>query len=191
VQDGGDALGLPIREQALHVTHAVLFALDEDRRVADLLLLLVDAGDVLVHHLGADLHVADRMIGEGFRIAFPDRDAVRHQAAHGGLEVVVAYHPAGDAGGAGRDPGLVDDQDVLAAALPALAQVLSKVPSGAEAVDAGADDDVFDVTWKGHGVRFPERMTGAPGTIATSKPVTNQFFKRHRNGFDWLLLDWR
>ena len=47
-------------------------ALDEDRLVADRLLLLVDAGDTLMHHFRADLHVADRVIAEGLGIALPD-----------------------------------------------------------------------------------------------------------------------
>ena len=46
VQHRGDALRLPVVEQALHVAHRVVGALDEHRLVADRLLLLVDRGDV-------------------------------------------------------------------------------------------------------------------------------------------------
>ena len=158
VQHRGDALGLPVVEQPLHVGHAVGLALDEHRFVADVLLLAGDRGDVLVHHLGADLHVADRVVAEGGRVALPYRDAVRHQAAHRRLEVVVADDAAGDARGTGGDRRLVEHQDVPAAAQPAPAQVLGEVPGGAEAVDAGADDDIVDMRRKGHGGTFPVRM---------------------------------
>ena len=36
-----------------------------------------------------------------------------HELAHGGLEVVVADDPAGDARGTGPDAALIQDQDVL------------------------------------------------------------------------------
>ena len=78
-------------------------AFDEDRGIADRLLLLVDRADLLVHHLRADLHVADGMVAEGLHVALPDLDALRHQLAHRRLEVVVADHAAGDAGSAGGD----------------------------------------------------------------------------------------
>src|SRR4029077_3211538 len=122
----GDALGLPILQQALHIGHRVLLALDEDRLIADLLLLLGDAGHLLMHDLGADLHIAQGVIAEGLRIALPDGDAVGHEAAHGRLVVVVADDPAGDARGPGPDTGLVDDQYVLAAAAPGFAQRLAQ-----------------------------------------------------------------
>jgi hypothetical protein len=41
---------------------------------------------------------------------------VRHELAHRGLIVVVAYDAAGDARGSGGDAGLVQDQDVRAPA---------------------------------------------------------------------------
>ena len=74
-----------------------------------------------------------------------------HQLAHGRLEVVVAHHAAGDAAGAGRDRGLVDHQDVLAAALALGFQLGGQVPGGRQAVNAGADDDGLDVRGQGHG----------------------------------------
>ena len=104
VQNGGDAFGLPVAEQALHVSVGGLCTLDEGGRIADGLLLLVDGGNALAHDLGADLHVADRVIVIGLGIALPDGDRMRHQLAHRRLEVVVADDAAGDARGAGRDP---------------------------------------------------------------------------------------
>ena len=150
MQDRGDALGLPVVEDGAHVLQAVGLALDEDRLVADLLLLRVDAGDVLVHHLRTDLHVADGVVAEGLRVALPHRYAVRHQAAHRRLEVIVAHDAAGDARGAGGDAGFVDHQHVLAAALAGLAQVLGQMPGRTEAMNAGADDQVFDMGGEGH-----------------------------------------
>ena len=108
---------LPVRQHGLHVAVAVACTLDEHRAVADRLLLLVDGADLLVHAFGADLHVADRVVAQALGMLFPDVDAVRHQLAHRRLVVVVADHAAGDARGAGRDGGLVDDQDVGPAAL--------------------------------------------------------------------------
>src|SRR3546814_4080994 len=108
VQHRGDALGLPVVEQPLHVEVAFLGTLDEDRLVADRLLLLVDRGDVGAHHLRTDLHVADGMIAKGLGVALPHRHGVGHELAHGRLEVVVAHDAAGDAAGPGGDAALVD-----------------------------------------------------------------------------------
>src|SRR5215203_1963329 len=52
VQDARDVLGLPIVEDVLHVGAALLFPLDERRRVADRLLFFVDLHHVAMHHLG-------------------------------------------------------------------------------------------------------------------------------------------
>jgi hypothetical protein len=67
---------------------------------------------------------------------------VRHQLAHGGLEVVVADDAARDAGCARADAGLVQDEDVFAAAEAAAAEFGGEMPSGREPVDARADDHV-------------------------------------------------
>ena len=142
VQHRGDALGLPVGEQALHVAHAVRRALDEGRLVADRLLLLVDRGDALVHHLRADLHVADRMVGIGLRVALPHADGMRHQLAHRGLEVVVADDAAGDAGGAGADPPLSSTTMSASRAAPLGTLAPGEVVGRRQAVDARADDDV-------------------------------------------------
>jgi hypothetical protein len=80
-----------------------------------------------MHDLRADLHVADRVIGIGLGIAFPDLDRMRHQLAHGRLKVVVADHPAGDAGRSGSDCGLVDHQHVTARAAAGLLELQSKM----------------------------------------------------------------
>src|SRR5262245_13543299 len=195
MQHGRDAFGLPIIEDRPHVFRAVGFALDEDRLVADLLLLLVDAGDVLMHHLGADLHVADRVIAEGLRIAFPDRHAMRHQAAHRRLEVVVAHHAASDTRRARADAALVHHQYVLAATLAGFPKVLRQVPGGAQAMNARADDQVFDMGRERHligprGWTMPlaqnwlkSVLTGPANTLIISPAVFKPIFsQRHRNG---------
>ena len=82
------------------------------------LLLLVDLRDVAVHDLGRELHVADAVVRERLRVGLPHRDRVRHELTHGGLEVIVAHDPAGDAGRTRPDVGLVDHEDVLAGAEP-------------------------------------------------------------------------
>jgi hypothetical protein len=68
VQDHGDAAGLPVTEHAEQVGAAVALPLDERGRVADRLLLGEDLGDVGVHRLRRDLHVADGAIGERLRV---------------------------------------------------------------------------------------------------------------------------
>nr|ABZ09842.1 hypothetical protein ALOHA_HF4000APKG8L7ctg1g17 [uncultured marine microorganism HF4000_APKG8L7] len=151
MQDGGDSPRLPVAEESLHVGVAVLGAFDEGGVVADRGLLRRDGGDVFVHGLGADLHVAHGMVAVSFGILLPDRDTIGHQLAHGGLEVIVADHTAGDARGAGGDRGLVDDQDVGAAAPAAFAQGPGQVIGRAQAMDTGADDDVLRVGGKCHG----------------------------------------
>ena len=111
VQHRRDVLRLPVVEEPLHVAHRLGFALDEYRLVADRLLLLVDRADLRVHHLGADLHVADGVVAVGLGIALPDRYRMRHQLAHRRLVVVVADDAAGDAGRARADAGLVEHHD--------------------------------------------------------------------------------
>src|SRR3546814_7790838 len=103
--------------------------------------------------LRTDLHVADGMIAKGLGVALPHRHGVGHELAHGRLEVVVAHDAAGDAAGPGGDAALVDDEDVLAAALAARRQRLGQVQRGREAVDAGADDDNAAAVGKRHGER--------------------------------------
>ena len=144
VQDGSDALRLPVVEQARHVFLAVLGAFDEVGLIADRFLLLVDRADLLMHHLGADLHVADRMIAVRFRVALPNLDGMGHQFPHGWLKVVVADHAAGDAGCAAADGRLVDDEDVGTGAAAGCVQHLSEVESGAQTVNAGTNDGIFD-----------------------------------------------
>src|SRR5712692_2075043 len=67
---------------------------------------------------------------------------MRHQLAHRGLEVVVADDAAGDAGRAGSDIALVDDEDVLAAAETTGPEFPGQMPGRRESVDPGPDDDV-------------------------------------------------
>ena len=142
VQHGGDAARPPVAEQPPHVPQALGLAFDEGRGVADLALLPGDRGHVRVHHLRAELHVAHRVVAERLGVALPDLDAEGHQLTHGRLEVVVADHAAGDAGGAGADPGLVQHDDALPAPAAPRPELAREVVGRAEPVDAGADDDV-------------------------------------------------
>ena len=150
VQDGGDTGRLPVAEQAPHVRRTVGLALDEFGLVADRPLLLGDLGDIGMHALGADLHVAYGMVVIGLGIALPGLHAGRHQLAHRRLEVVVADDAAGDAGGAGRDVALVHNRDVGTVATALRLQPKREVVGGAEAVDSGPDDQIFDVPRKRH-----------------------------------------
>ena len=111
--------------------------------VADLLLALVDGGEVGLLHLRPDRHVADRVVGVGGRVRLPDLDAGLHELLHGGLEVVVAHDAAGDAGGPGARVGLLEDHDVGSGARAAGGQFLAEVVRRREAVKAGADDQVL------------------------------------------------
>src|SRR5207249_3980461 len=163
VQVEGDALRLPVAEEAFHVLHRVGFALDEVGRISDLFLAFGDAGDVVVHHLRADLHVPDRMVAEGFRVAFPHLDRVRHQLAHRGLEVIVADYTTGDARGPRADPGLVDDQDVGTVAPSAALQLQREVVRRAQSVDTRPDDQVLRLCGKHRSsCRQPFRTSGTP-----------------------------
>src|SRR3546814_7367955 len=73
----------------------------------------------------------------------------------------LAHDAAGDAAGPGGDAALVDDEDVLAAALAARRQRLGQVQRGREAVDAGADDDNAAAVGKRHGGLLQERRFGS------------------------------
>ena len=106
-------------KNVFHVLIAVFTAFDKHRLVADVFLLAGDAGHIFAHGFGADLHVAHAVVAVGFGIAFPNAHTVGHEFAHGGLKIIVAYHSAGDARGAGGDAGFVDNQNVGAGALAA------------------------------------------------------------------------
>ena len=119
-----------------------------------------------MHDLGADLHVADAMVVIGFRIALPSCDGMGHQRAHGGLEIVVPHHPAGDAGGAGPDPRLVEDDDVgfrRAALGPELPR---QMVGRRKPVDAGADHDVAGLLGKRHACGSGRLGTISPRSAA-------------------------
>jgi hypothetical protein len=168
-------------------------ALDEHRVVADGLLLLVDRAHLRVHDLRADLHVADRVVAVGLRVAFPDRDRMRHQLAHRRLEIVVAHDAAGDARGAGADAGLVEHDDAAAAGADrhaASLQLLREMHRRRQAVDAGADDDVAGVGGQcSHGAGPQVRIATSiiadrrrrTATKATP-PVPHATLRRSRNG---------
>ena len=133
VQADGQAGRAPVGVQAAHVRLDVLLADDQLGGVPDPLLALVHCDQILLLGGRSERDVAAAVVVEGLRVGLPHLDARRHQFLHGRLEVVVADHAAGDARRAGRDVGLVDDEDVGA--------VLGGVPGGREAVDSGADDE--------------------------------------------------
>src|SRR5262249_60479653 len=81
-------------------------------------------------------------VGERVGVGLPHGHRVRHQLAHRRLEVVVADDPAGDPRGASADAALVEDEDVLAAAMAAGPQFPGQMPRGGEPVNPRADDDV-------------------------------------------------
>ena len=134
VQADAEPRGAPVVEERAHVRRDLGLAEDELRRVADLLLALVDGREVVDLGAVAEGDVPRAVVGERLRVGLPDLDARGHQLGHRGLEVVVAHDAAGDARGAGGDAGLVDDEDLLA--------LLGEVPGGGEAVHARADDEV-------------------------------------------------
>ena len=133
VQADGQPGRAPVGVQRAHVRFDVLLSEEQLGGIADPLLALVHRDQVLLLGRGPERDVAAAVVVERLRVGLPHLDARRHQLLHGGLEVVVADHAAGDARRAGRDVGLVDDEDVRA--------VLRGVPGGREAVDACADHE--------------------------------------------------
>ena len=107
---------------------------DQLRLVPRALVLLADRDQILDLGRGYGGEVADlsEPIAAGVRLEhlnrLPDQIGDRRRA------VVVAHDPAGDAGGAGADPVLLEDQHVGAA--------LRQTPGRREAVDSAADDDL-------------------------------------------------
>ncbi len=118
--------------------------------VADALLAAGDLGQVGLLALRPERHVADRVVVVRRRVGLPDLDVGRHQLGHRRLEVVVAHDAAGDPGRAGRDTGLVDDQDVLARSLAPRLELLGEVVGGRQAVDARPDHDEADALRQFH-----------------------------------------
>ena len=164
--------GAPVGQQTLHIGHAVLLPFDEIGGVADLLLLLVDARDILPHGLVADLHVADWVIAEPGRIGFPDLHAVSHQLAHCRLEIVVPHNAAGDAAGAGRDRRLVEHQDVFAVAPSGRFQPFGQPPSGRQPVNPRTDHDMAGMGGKTHRSAPSDRFVRANAFLPAPSELT-------------------
>ena len=124
----------------------------------------MDSEHVVSHLVVGDLQVADRVVLEGLGVGVPYLDGVGHELTHGGLEVVVAHHPAGDARRTSTSCRLLDDDDVVAAARAAGLQFTGQVPRGGQTMDASTDDAVPDRLGKrpgvGHGVLL---FLGGPG----------------------------
>ena len=93
--------------------------------------------------------IAHLLEAEGDGIAVPHIHRVAHQRVQRLGHVEAAHAAAGDASGAGTRPRLVEDDHFGARALAAGGALHGQVPGGAEAVDAGADDDIGDGFGKG------------------------------------------
>ncbi len=90
----------------------------------------------------ADRNVADLLEAEVRRVGLPDVDRVAQDGVERRGHVEIAHASAGDAGGAGAGPGLVEQHHVGALALAGLFQRHGEMPGGRHAVHAGADDDI-------------------------------------------------
>jgi hypothetical protein len=159
VQDVRDARCLPVAQQVAQIRTARSFALDERGRITDGLLLRMDLGDVGFHRRRCRLKVAHGMVGEGGRVRLPCVDRVRHQAAHGRLEVVVTNDTTRDAGSAGADCRLVEDDDIRTGAGRGGLQESGQVPRGGKSVHTRAHHD--DATARRDGARLRMRHLGS------------------------------
>ena len=113
--------------------------------IADCLLLGGDLHYVLAHGFGADLHITGIVEVIGLRVALPKINAFRHQLAHGRLEVIIADHAAGDARRPGGNAALIDHQNIFAATPAARFQRRRQMIGGAQAVNAGANNEVLNL----------------------------------------------
>ncbi len=174
MQHRGDASCLPVVEQKPHVAVGGGGPVDEFGLIADRALLLVDRGDVLAHAFGTELEVTDRMIAEGFGVALPHLDGVRHELAHGRLEIIVADDATGDARGAGADHALVHDDNVFAGPSSALLEKLGEMVGGGEPVNPGTDDGEFGRARERHtsrpSLKRPDRRL--PASNRTEEKIT-------------------
>ena len=118
VHKDGNAPGLPVKQDVLHVLHARGLALDQLGRITDVEMGLVHRSNLFVQGLRTEEQSADGVIAVCCRIALPDLDAVLHQLAHGWLEIVVAHNAACDSRGARPNSAFVNDEDVHPASLP-------------------------------------------------------------------------
>jgi hypothetical protein len=75
---------------------------------------------------------------------------VGHEAAHRRLKIIVADDTACDAGSAGHDARLVQNQDPALDLLAPLAQPLGQTPGRGQPMDAGTDDQVLSVRGNRH-----------------------------------------
>ncbi len=121
-------------KSSAHVVGHLGLPQDQVGLVADPLLALVDGREVVHLRAVAERDVAGAVVVERLGVGLPDLHAGGHQLGHRRLEVVVAHHAAGDAGGAGGHAGLVHHEHLLAA--------FGEVPGGGEAVNAGPDHEI-------------------------------------------------
>ena len=131
MQNRGDALCAPVREQALHIALTLGGALDEDRLIANRLLLSMDCRHIFTHGFAADLHVPHRVVAVGLGVALPNVHGVGHEFAHGGLKVVITNDSAGNARGAGANTGFVENDDVAPVTFAGRFELQREVVGGA------------------------------------------------------------
>ena len=94
MQDRGNALSPPVREQVFHVALAFRCTLNKNRFVADGLLLCVNRCHIVSHRFTADLHVSHGMVAICIGVALPYIHRVSHEFPHSRLKIVIANHTA-------------------------------------------------------------------------------------------------
>ena len=144
VKDAGHSGRSPVVENPLHVVEGLLFAIDEERVVADRRLLFSDRCYPFPHFLVGNLEITHRVVLERFRIRLPHGHRVGHQLPHGGLKVVVSNHATGNARRSGTGVRLFDDHNVRPVPFAARLEFLGQMPGRRQAVDPGADNAVAD-----------------------------------------------
>ncbi len=98
-------------------------------------------GDLIFFAAG---DVAHLLKSERHRVVGPNVDGVSQDGVNRLGHVKVAHASAGDPGRPCARPGLVQKNDVLAAALAFRLKLHGQVPGGAQPMDAATDDDVGD-----------------------------------------------
>ena len=103
--------------------------------VVDCVLALVDAGVVLDLVGRAAGYVADLLEAEIDRIVHPDVNRMAQNRVQGLGHIEIAHATAGNARRAGAGSRLVEQDDILAAALAPGFELHGEMPGGAEAMN--------------------------------------------------------
>ena len=122
-------------------------AVNENRLVANRLLLRMNGCNILTHGFTADLHVAHGVIAVVLGAALPNVHGMGHQLAHGGLKVVIANHTAGNTRRPGADARFVENDDVVPDTLTGRFELQRKVVGSAQTVNSSTNNDVRAVCW--------------------------------------------